>query len=297
MKKILKKIYERYQVLTTKKTSRFYNIDGFMLDMGENHNLSLIQKKYLMYDKFTPFLGVLADKCVKSGWIIDVGANVGDTVAGMIRHTNQSILCVEPTKKFFDLCKKNIEMFGVDYSERVKLTNAYIALNLNSRYYSDVNNGTAVKVESKSIGEAPTYTLEELLKVEKISLSSVSLVKVDTDGYDSECIMSIGSRLKDVAPLLYWENQIDTDGQFDLYLQMINYLKSCGYIKFFVFDNFGNYLCELDYKGVVDINNYLHRIIKGRSALTFYYVDILACKEEQIEICKSVIDDYIVRFS
>ena len=55
---------------------------------------------------------------------MDIGANVGDTVAGFIKHTTAEIICVEPTKKFFTRLQKNVAGFGTDYSNRIVLVNA-----------------------------------------------------------------------------------------------------------------------------------------------------------------------------
>lgn len=53
------------------------------------------------------------------------------------------------------------------------------------------------------------------------------------------------------------------------------------YKTFYIFDNYGNFLC----KGGVDIcygiNAYLKRINSGWSERTFHYVDILGCKNEE----------------
>lgn len=93
---------------------RFYNIDGFMLDLGEGHMLSLTKKEHPMYDQFVPYLGMLADKC-GGGYLLDIGANVGDTTAALIRHTSVNVICVEPTQKFYELCKKNVQGFGEEF--------------------------------------------------------------------------------------------------------------------------------------------------------------------------------------
>lgn len=97
-----------------KKTQRYYNIDGFVMNLGEGHMLSLAQKYNPMYDRFVPYLAKLVSD--DKNWIVDIGANVGDTTAAMIKHTNSKILCVEPTEKFYKLLIKNINNFGEQYN-------------------------------------------------------------------------------------------------------------------------------------------------------------------------------------
>ena len=92
-----------------RKPTRYYNIDGFVLDMGENHLLSIYQDNCPMFSRFIPYLGELGQAIHQTnGVIIDLGANVGDTTAALINHTNADILCIEPTNTYYSLLKENI---------------------------------------------------------------------------------------------------------------------------------------------------------------------------------------------
>jgi methyltransferase, fkbM family len=300
----LKKVYHFYKKISAEKPMRYYEIDGFQMDMGEGHMLSLNQNNCPMYDRFVPFLGRLADEKMKrmgqdeNCWIIDIGANVGDTVAGFIRHTRAEVVCVEPTKKFMLLLQKNIAAMEPVYSKRIHIVRAYIAQNHTENYVSSVVGGTAVKkkVEEAACSEAPTLTIPDLLQQEKILPEKLALVKVDTDGYDSECIMSFRGVLSQISPLLFWENQIDTDAQMNKFVEMVSYLADNSYTEFFVFDNFGNYLCCVDAENLKKINCYLGRILHQCSPRSFCYVDVLACKEGDQEMCRAVINEYVNLF-
>ncbi len=101
----MKKIQRVFKSAGNNEMQRFYNIDGFILDLGEGHTLPVYQNDHPMYDKFVPYLGVIANDC-SARYLLDIGANVGDTTAALIRHTSANVVCVEPTKKFYELCKK-----------------------------------------------------------------------------------------------------------------------------------------------------------------------------------------------
>lgn len=296
IKCIVRVIRWLYHKVCDEKPQRFYSIDGFHMDLGDGHNLSLLMKNNQMYDRFVPFLGKLSELSAYSGGenvIVDIGANVGDTVAGFIKHTTAEIICVEPTKKFFTLLQKNVAGFGTDYSNRVLLVNAYISNNSSEMFVSRIVKGTAIKEQTIATAEAPTYTLPDMLNSVGKSLSNVSLIKVDTDGFDSDCICSLGNQLRDVSPILYWENQIDTDKQCSKFLDMVDYLSDMGYKKFFIFDNFGNYLCCVNDCSLKDINIYLRRILHGKSTRSFYYVDVLAAKNNKEDFCREIIREYV----
>lgn len=299
MKKIMRNFISFCRKYTAEKPERFYNIDGFNMDLGEGHMLSLSQKNHPMYDRFVPFLGLLSERCKSIGgkkYIIDIGANVGDTTAALIRHTSAHVICVEPTKKFYELCKKNIQGFGEEYASRITLVQGFISNNEQESFSSIIINGTAIKQSTKGLAEAPTYTIPSLCKNNNVSLEDIVLIKTDTDGYDSDCIQSFGDSLKRLSPILYWENQIDTEKQLEKYLNMVDYLLECGYDDYFVFDNFGNYLCRVGSIGFKEVNCYLGRILRGNSTRSFYYVDVLASKKENVNICEETIKEYLEAF-
>lgn len=304
VKHILKKLYNTIKTIWEEKPDRYYEIDGFRLDMGEGHMLSLIQKRCLMYDRFVPYLGKLADakaeaslNLKESFWIIDIGANVGDTVAAFVRHTKAAVICVEPTKKFIGLLEKNVDSMK-PYSEQIRIVNAYISNDDTESYRSSVVHGTAVKqkVNDTSVQEAETLTIPSLLKQQNVAAESIALVKIDTDGYDSECIMSFGELLSGISPLLFWENQIDTQEQLSQFIHIIDYLAGFEYEHFFVFDNFGNYLCCVDTYGLKNINRYLGRILHKHSPVSFYYIDVLACKDGDKIMVEKTVEEYVEKF-
>ena len=93
---------------------------------------------------------------------------------------------------------------------------------------------------------------------------------------------------------MFWENEIDTNEQFEKFMKLDTYLIECGYTNFFVFDNFGNYLCQCTtMQQLFEINKYLFRMTNKKSTRTFYYVDILGCKEHDKEKCSLAIETYL----
>ena len=163
-------------------------------------------------------------------------------------------------------------------------------------FSSRVVNGTAIKQKMNGVKEAPTYTIPYLCQQEDIELDDLALVKIDTDGYDSDCICSFGAALQSISPILYWENQIDNDAQLDKFLSMIDYLKKSGYDDFFVFDNFGNYLCHMDAMELKNINLYLARMLHGKSTRSFFYVDVLAAKSDKALLCSDAVKKYLKKY-
>lgn len=68
------------------------------------------------------------------------------------------------------------------------------------------------------------------------------------------------------------------------------------YARFWIFDNFGNFLCECDYKVYENINDYLRRLSELKTGTTFYYIDVIACKEDKVEIVRHNVSEYCKSF-
>lgn len=274
--------------------NNFYKISGREVSLDEGHTLPRFQKEHPMYDRFFPYLAdITAQK--KGEWIIDIGANIGDTVMAMWDYTPDKFLCVEPVKQFYDLLIKNLYSFG--NNARIEFEQAFIS-DKAENYFADIyKGGSAVKCATMtSKGSAPTKRLDGLVKEKNIEPDLIDLIKIDTDGFDSDCIVSAKEILKATTGLIYWENQISDYDQFFRYQPAYNLLKEAGYTAFFIFDNTGNYLCKGTINTLWSINEYLQRINEGWSRVTFHYIDVLGCKDTDINKCEYTINEYLKQY-
>lgn len=276
------------------KGEKFYDIEGFQLKLSSTHRLQEYKRKCLLYNAFVPYLAQLEGELGKGKkrWIIDIGANVGDTSLGMIKYTSADILAVEPTESYYSLMLENLKKVDIKYSERIRPVQAYISDRESSKFVSLAANGTAVAVQSTDDAGIPTISIKRLIDEHGINMDDVGMIKVDTDGFDADCIMSCGESLKASSPILYYENQVDTKEQYDKYICLCDYLAECDYMHYFVFDNFGNYIGCMDNEAVKDINRYLATINSYWSPRTFYYIDILCCKADDRAAAKRIIKKY-----
>lgn len=281
---------------------RHYEIDGFVLDMGKNHLLSDYQEDCPMFSRFIPYLGELAEEIRgEHGVIVDLGANVGDTVAALIKHTNAAVLCIEPTDEYYHLLNKNL--FVMNAEERIRTIQAFIS-NKKKNYQSIVSGGgTAVQQES-SQSTIPTFSLPEVFVQCDIALDQIALIKTSTSGNDAGAVLSLGDSLREMKPVFYIETDMSMtvdravlDSQLDAYLQMDDYLAAHDYEVCFIFDNFGNLLCKGTPETLKDIHRYMYRMAMGKSNRTFYYIYILACRKELEEQCADAVRRYIEDYS
>ena len=274
-----------------RKFPEYYYVNQFKLNMGKKkHTLSLTQKQNPMYDRFIPFLAGLTVE--SKGLIIDVGANVGDSIAGMITETNSDFIAIEPMEFFYKLLQENVKRMGAEYAKRITLKKAIVCNHTEKQYELEMKHGTAVMKQGTCI-EQNCITLSTLCEEVISTGKRVDLIKIDTDGWDAECILSLGKILEVISPYIYFESQIDNYKEYEQYQKCIQFLQDMNFNCFFVFDNFGNFLFECSAEQVKNIYDYLWRMQMKKSTRTFFYVDILACTQEKSEKCRETIKNYL----
>lgn len=274
---------------------RNYRIDGILCDLGEGHCLPEIQKHCKMYDRFFVYLGEMTrNKCGK--FIIDIGANVGDTLAAMWKHTNDKFLCVEPVEIFYNKLIDNIKLLGEE--KRVIADRVLITDNVKGNYVIEALGSTAMiewSMENKN-SSIRNRTIDQLLQEKEIEYESVDLLKIDTDGFDADCIFSASKLLNKGKALIYWENSFVSCKQYKKYKQAYTLLNQEGYSAFYIFDNYGNFLCKGDIQILNSVADYMQRIRTNYTGNTISYCDVLACKKEDVALCERGIACYLEKY-
>ncbi len=136
-------------------------------------------------------------------------------------------------------------------------------------------------------------TLPQIFSEKGIDADKVAIIKTDTDGYDYDCILSLGVELERISPFLFWENYFSDDKQYDGYMKLYSYLMAVGYDIYYVFDNYGNFMLKTDTDGLCSILRYARRSNKGLSRETFSYIDVLGVKNEKSFIVDNAIKNML----
>ena len=258
-------------------------VDNLDLLVPEGYALSQFQSQYRLYDRFLPELV----KYIDNGVIVDVGANVGDTLYSIIQNCDNEIVCFEASEYFFDFLSKNLHSLPIDLKSKVRIYNYFIGTDLYKGDLQHTLEGTA-----KLIDNYDTFTDFKMLD-NVISKEKISLIKIDTDGYDFDVLSSALEIIKNDKPVLYWENYFDHNFQFESFNNIYSILNDIGYHTFYIFDNFGNLiLSDVDINVLRSLNMYLKSMILDNCTKTFYYIDILAVTVENKERIQRAIDHY-----
>jgi FkbM family methyltransferase len=268
-------------------SGRFHRIDQFSLEIPRDHILPVFQQQHQLYDRFLPFVVAMAPQ---NSWIIDVGANVGDTVASVVAKTKASILAIEGHDAYFTYLLHNVSKMPSDIRERIRCARVLAGSGeLSGTLVAE--NGTAKIKESATPANA--QRVDDILKEYVIQGRDVFLLKTDTDGYDADVLRSAARLLKENSPILYFENQVEASAQVTEYEALYRLLAQSGYRHYWVFDNFGNLVLEgVGVDSLPSLNRYLLVQQQKRSTRTFYYCDVLATKPQQRDLACQAVNAY-----
>ncbi len=263
-----------------------YLLGNHEIILPNSHALPKYQIQHRLYDRFLP---VLAKYLNPEGLVIDVGANVGDSTIAMLDYCKNDFYCIEPSNDFYPYLKLNIKMLPQALSQRLTCFKSFIG----SGYVKGElihQNGTA-RVQSKDDSSDINYQpLDDLVKKRK---KVVSLIKVDTDGFDYDVLLSGQKTILQDKPILFWENQMFEPFQKDGFIRLYEFLIRVGYKHIYVFDNFGNLLlANTDFENLKSINSYVDSIDTLNLSRTIYYTDILASTDESSLIVEWAISEY-----
>lgn len=265
----IKKLYNRLLNGQSKDASvltRFYGKPFFCPFL---HKLLFYQKEFPLYDKQLPKLcHWMQKKIARKLNIIDVGANIGDTVRS-IGIKDAFYLCVEGDMSFSKYIKRNLK--GYDYAiENVFLNDK----DNSSSYIIESSNGTGHLKRLEGNGDnINLLTLDELLETKYPDIR-IDLLKIDTDGFDFKVIRGAKKCLIKWKPLLFFEwDKAFCKEQSEDPLSIFPILDELGYKECILFDNFGNLFNHVDTSNVSLLESYIDNTIGD--GLPYYY-DVLA---------------------
>lgn len=251
--------------------------------LNASHRLpSLLRRPY--YDRLLPRLARFLEQQQGRLVMIDVGANVGDTVTLVQNVVDGEFLCVEPNPAFYPLLVQNTRLLS-----KVTCVNALVAPTSGGRVSAlqlKSVEGTAylnVDAEADSAATAgdddvpPVVSIDQLVEQHPI-FTRTNLFKIDTDGYDFNVLLSAERLIQSQKPILYFEYSpwhLLHVGKNDPF-EALSTIMSWGYAKAIFYDSEGYLFMTASHDEVPKI----HDAIAYARRKAFYY-DVLLFPDEQ----------------
>lgn len=282
VKRIVKKIRQSSGVPVA------YPYDGFSIDLPSYHLLPEHQKEHPKYDRFLPHLVKFVND---ADTVVDVGANVGDTLAGMIeKNPSASFICIEPDDCFYRHLEANVKKIKKTIPGlNVRAFKALVGKNISN--VSLVGEGGTKRAVLNEVGGVKSLPLDEIIKDD--AGVRIRLLKSDVDGFDFDVIDSSMSVVEKHKSIVFFECQFDFEYQKEGYVRTLRSMEEVGYCDWTVFDNFGEVVVRTGSVDVVlQLMNYVWKQNTGKTTRTINYYDILAVQGVDSELIDRVLAEY-----
>ena len=223
-----------------------------------------------IYPKYDRFLPNVIREIKENEVIIDIGANIGDTLFRLLNiNSKPYYYCIEADNFFFEYLKKNKESLDTNVQNKIILIKTLVGDKLKGNL-SETTTGTKSLIES-DLG-IKSKKLDDIIMEYKIK--NIKLIKVDVDGYDYNILFSAINELKNNKPDIFFEYMpLDESGKKN-YLRLIEKLNEIGYSNWTMLDNYGSIIFEN--KSYIDV------IDKTKSTLIKKNVFDIYCKFKKL---------------
>lgn len=247
-----------------------------MLYLPSSHALPTYLREYPYYDRLPKRLG---QKILElNGRIIgiDVGANIGDTIAAFQNSNSDLFLAIEPNPHFAKYLYLNWGTFD----------NIIISENLCSSHCGEINvefkekNGTASIQTLKGNEKVICKTLDKVIEENPIFLNA-NLLKVDTDGHDFEVLKGAKKLICQNQPTVLFECDLfNNDNYISEMLDVLNIFHEANYSQAIFYDNHGYLIGKFSIQDNKEIKNLLFY----QSVSKLLYFDVLLINDEFIDV-------------
>ena len=180
-----------------------YRIGQIALELPLSHPLPYYRRRFPQYSSNIGRIGVAVQHKYPDLSLIDIGANVGDTVAIVRQDAHYPILCVEGSTAYLPLLRRNVDHLG-----DVEVEAAFVGgTSGQSRRACGWTTAPRIWRSAATWGEL-LRSLDEVLQRHP-RFDSAKLVKSDTDGMDCQILAGAVDYLARVRPALFFEYDPD----------------------------------------------------------------------------------------
>lgn len=210
-------------------------VHGFRLQMPLSHPLPAFLVKYPQYDAALSRIASHLRQQYGSLTSIDVGANIGDTLAALNPEPGDRALAVEP----FPAYRTFLETNAVRLPANVTIVGkACVERTDHAQVQIQGKNGTGVMIDDQG-GSIETTTLDELVK-EHPELEETRLLKIDVDGHDFSVLRGGMKFIARVKPVIFMESDVFGNVNYvDEVQNLCESLAELGYRHLVVYDHQG----------------------------------------------------------
>ncbi len=203
------------------------------------------------------------ERLERRGVAVDIGANIGDTLAVIARYSTLHVLCVEPSDYFLPYLRQNVARH---FADRATVVDWYVTAHEDEPGRALFHwGGTAKAIDGPYCEHGSVVPIGRLVS----EVQDIALMKIDTDGAD---LALVEGCLGSAAPTfpIYFELEITTHDRGEartacmrahrFFARMVE----AGYRRAFVWDDPGRFYGRLDLSAEMTVTNLLNYLTQFR---------------------------------
>jgi len=235
-------MWYRRAILTAHDPVVRVTVAGRKLKAPLSHLLPLITRAYPQYNRNLGRLARAVADAYPDATMIDIGANIGDSVAFVRAETDIPMLCIEGDERFYRLLRENVQQV-----EAVETEEALVGEHSGEfRGALQSREGTGSLIEAQSAPARRLRRLAEILDAHP-KFRTPKLLKTDTDGFDNRILRGAADVLGRAMPVIFFEyDPFFLRRQNEEPADIFPFLRSLGYRRAMIYENVGDYLLTLD---------------------------------------------------
>lgn len=255
-----------------------YSLHGTNIILPWTHLLPVILKKYPCYSDNLARIGNIVHAHKSGITLVDIGANIGDSVILLRRYAQFPILCIEGDDYYFQLLQKNLASFQEVWTHRAMVG----TVNEERKGSVQRHSGTgSLTLHEKNESTVQIHSLSFILS-QYPQFASPTIIKIDTDGFDLAILRGAAEVLQKSHPILFFEyDPYFLSLQSDDGLSIFPFLSAYGYDYILVYDNYGEFLCSASCTDTEKLSE-LHHYMTGRNGEYYYDLCILHRSESKL---------------
>ena len=249
-------------------------IFGRRLNLPLSHELPILLSQYRFYNQLPRRLSTYIHSKYGHLNCIDVGANIGDTLAAFYQNESDAFLAIEPNPTFFKLLSDN---WG--WNKNVILVSEICSSGSGEgTFVIHEGKGTASIIENRNGATMRHRSLDEIASEQSFA-SNTNVIKIDTDGSDFKVIAGSTELLARHLPAVYFEcGESYNEKYVEDCLETMHLFRQSGYQHFLAYDSYGAFMGKYSLSDLAPFRNLLFYQLTSR----FYYFDILVMADADL---------------
>lgn len=292
------RIARRFLILMHEDALCTMKVHGRDMLMPVAHPLPFHIRDFRFYDRLPARLAKFIRAKLGPIKCIDVGANIGDTIAAFKEpfacqrpETADIFLAIEPNPRFRKCLTAN---WGDDRSVIVLPYICSSSEGDTSARISEARGTASIDLTvAAGGGHGNAFTKRSIDSIvsQFAEYGDFNLLKIDTDGHDFEVLSGAAKFVAASMPFLYFEVDALSNSSFiDDCLNTLKFLREIGYKKLFIYDNFGSFIGLFSTDDILSVK----RLLFYKLTKTNYYFDFLLMRECFADEFYQVEGDYFV---